>query len=55
MMKVLKKIGKAYLVFLIVYWSVAGIMSLFWSGYNWGAECFDGESLRRELKKRFWK
>ena len=53
MMKVLKTIVKAYGIFLVVYWSIAGIMSLGSAGWNWGYNGFDNRVLKAELKRRF--
>jgi hypothetical protein len=52
-MKTLKKIGKIYGIFLVIYWSIAGIMALGSAGWNWGASSFDRRVFKAEFKKRF--
>ena len=52
-MKILKKVLKGYGIFLVIYWSVAGIMALGSAGWNWGYNNFDDEVLDKEMKKRF--
>lgn len=51
-MKTLKKIGKIYGIFLLVYWSIAGIMALFSFGYD-SFYAMDKTDLVEDLKRRF--
>ena len=51
-MNVLKTIVKGYGKFLVVYWSVAGVMALAHAGARWGESDFDNDVLKAELHKR---
>lgn len=51
-MKTLKKIAKIYGVILVVYWSIAGIMSLFSFGYDMAYASSKREILD-DAKRRF--
>lgn len=51
-MKTLKKIAKIYGVILVVYWSIAGIMSLFSFGYDM-AYATSKKEILEDAKRRF--
>lgn len=51
-MKTLKKIGKIYGIFLLVYWSIAGIMALFSFGYD-SVYAANKKEILEDAKRRF--
>lgn len=53
MLKILKKIGKSYAIFLLVYWCIHGVMALVCTGWKWGESGFDNDVLVDEYEKRF--